>query len=145
MNFAYLTIWNKKLASKSSQSNNQLGIDTLDLAFKVRRTGANFVNHWVAILGRTALDNVGNKNFFSLQPNQDQKLVQKPAGAANKRLPLFILVGPGTLSNKHYTRFGVAFPRNNFYSRPKQSTFFARAQNLSNLLQQFFLFHFSKV
>ena len=56
----------------------------------------------VAVVGRAALDHVGDEHVFSSHADRCEQLVEQLSGAPNERQPLLILVVSGAFANEHH-------------------------------------------
>ena len=81
----------------------------LHLAMQVGKTGCHLVGGWLAILGRTALDNVAHVDVcLGIEPHCADHLVEQLARSAYKGKSCFVLVCTGGFANETNPSLRVA-------------------------------------
>ena len=61
----------------------------------------DFLRERVAILRRTAFDDIGDKNPLPFQSDTSEHLIQKFPGGADEGKPLFVFIRPRPFADKH--------------------------------------------
>ena len=89
------------LSREGAQRHDHAGTYHLDLSKQKRLAGFNLVWLGVPVLGRPALDDVGNVDLVARQIDGFDDLGQQLARPADKRNPLEIFVVTGCLTNEH--------------------------------------------
>ena len=96
--------------SYSAEGDDEPWFYHYDLLLKVvRRASFDFIVGRVAVLGRAALDDIGDINFLALEPCNLKEFVQKFSRRADEWLPLNVLVVSGGLSHEHDLSIEGAF------------------------------------
>ena len=75
------------------------------------RQGLDFIRFRIAVLRRTALDDVRDVDVLPPQVDRFDDLRQQLAGPTNERLALQILVPPRRLADEHQLRVGSAYAK----------------------------------
>src|SRR5262249_23058724 len=88
-----------------------------------------------AILGRTALDHVGNVDVATLQAHRRDHVVEKLPGAPHERLALLVLVGAWPFAHEHDLGIDIAHAENDVLATFVQTATSAVADVLANELQ----------
>src|SRR5919106_4567134 len=80
------------LTGDPSNSQDDLRFKPLDLALEKRRAARHLLRPWIAVIGRTAFEDVGNKDLFSFEAERPQHGIQQLSCAPHKGLALPILI-----------------------------------------------------
>src|SRR5450756_432426 len=75
----------------------------------VTRAGGELRRARVAVVGRPALEHVGDEHLLAREPNGGEQLLQQLAGLAYEGSALLVLVVPRRLAHEHEVAGGVAF------------------------------------
>ena len=96
----------QELAGELAQRDHHLGRDQLDLALEVGPAGVDLGGQRVAVVGRPALDHVGDVDPVAGDAELlEHQPVEQLAGAPDERQTLAVLLGPRTLA--HEQQVGV--------------------------------------
>jgi len=76
----------------AAQDQHGLGLDQLVLGAQVGQAGLRLVGHGVAVLGRPALEHVGDVDGVAAEADPLQELVEQLARGSHERLALDVLV-----------------------------------------------------
>ena len=101
----------QSLHGGGAEGDDDLGCDDGDLSAEVRKTGVHFVASGFAVATgvgrhvRAALEDIGDVNLGAGELHGRDHLGEELAGFTDERLTLFVLIGTGSLANKH--QFGL--------------------------------------
>ena len=99
------------LGGNAAQADHDLGLQDAELFPQPGHTGLALGRERVAVLGRAALDDVGDVAVLvPVQVDGKQVFIQQLAAAAHKRQALLILALAGTLAHKQHFGRGYALP-----------------------------------
>jgi hypothetical protein len=114
--------------SYSAQADNDFGADKLYLLRQPLAARCLLDIKRVTVLGRAALDHIGNVYFAAVKPYHLEHIVQQLAGSADKGFALKILLLTGTFTDEHDLRVRVPNAENDIRaSLPKRAFFAAQA------------------
>ena len=85
---------------ETAQRHHQRWPDEVQLPLEVPLTCPNLSNVRVPVSRRAALHDVGDEHRLSIESNAPQKLVEKPARPADKRLALLVLLSARALADE---------------------------------------------
>jgi hypothetical protein len=97
--------------------------------------GPNFVWLWVPVLRRTALDDIGDIDLFSLKMDRLDDFGQELPCLSDKRPPLKVFIVSRPFTDDHQLRPFIPLPDNNAPAGPLEFTPSAIPQIRSNLFQ----------
>jgi len=98
------------LRGHTPERDDEPGLDDVELLEQIGNAGLHFVRLGVAIVRRTALENVGDVDVLALEVDGLEDLVQQLAHRADEGLALEILVAARGLAHQHQCRVGIAHP-----------------------------------
>ena len=110
----------QELRREVSQRADHRGPDELHLAHQILLAVLDLDRVRVAVLGRPALQDVGDEDVLARQADLDEQLVQQLPGLTDERQPGLVLVGPRSLTDEHQVRVGVAGPEDHGGARGRQ-------------------------
>ena len=102
-------------------------VEDLELAPQVRRAGRDLVRLRVTVLGRPALDHVGDEHVLAPPADRGEELDQEVAGAAHEWPALPILVEARALADEDDLGLGVALARDGLRPRLVETAVRARS------------------
>jgi len=102
-----------------------------NLLLEIRTTGSNLGFAGIAIVRRTAFQDVGDEHGFSRQTHGPQHFVEQLSGTADKRFTNTIFLGTRRLADDHPVSPGVADTKNGLGARFVQRTARAALDGLS--------------
>ena len=91
----------ERLGGPVSQRTDQFRPDHLNLLHQEWLAGINLINLGVAIIRRSAFDDVRNVDFVPREPGRLQEIVQELSRCADKRFSLLIFMKPRRLADEH--------------------------------------------
>jgi len=109
------------------EGHDHLRLDQLDLAAEVRTAGVELVGLGIAVLRRTALDDVGDVDVIARQLHRLDDVGEQLSGAADKRFALQVLVASGRLADEHQISVRIAGAPDDLRARSGKPTFLAGA------------------
>ena len=104
----------ESLHGGGAEGDDDLGCDDGDLSAEVRKTGVHLVAGGFAVATgvgrhvRAALEDIGDVNLGAGELHGRDHLGEKLAGFTDERLTLLVLVGAGSLTDKHQFCFRIA-------------------------------------
>ena len=105
------------LGGNAPKADHNLGLDQPELFPQPRHTGFALGGQRVAVLGRAALDDVGDiAVLFAVKVDGKQVFVQQLPAAPHKRQTLLVLALAGALAHKQHLGVRHALPEH--YVRP---------------------------
>ena len=126
---------NQLLARDASQTHQDLGPQQGELVAQVADAGILLSGQGVPVLGRAALDNVGDVHVgVPVQVHGGQHFVQQLSAPAHKGFTLQVLVFTGAFSHEHHFGFGISHPEHHMVPRLAQGTFFTGQTGLLQFL-----------
>lgn len=66
----------ERLSREGPERNDHAWFDQLDLPQQVWTAGLHLVRHWIAISGRTVLENIADENLFARELDCSEDFVQ---------------------------------------------------------------------
>src|SRR3990172_9709730 len=97
------------LHGELSQRDDDLRSNEIDLFLQERFAGRHLVRLRIAVLGRPALDHIGDINVLALHSHSlGDDVGQKLPGPADERLSLQIFIAPRPFTDEHQLRLGMA-------------------------------------
>ena len=100
------------LGGEAAEGDDQLGADAGDLLAEVGLAGGDLVGLRVAVLGRAALDDVGDEDLGAGQPDAVEEVVEQFAGLSDEGAALLVFVEAGAFADEHQLGVGVAVAGN---------------------------------
>ena len=91
----------EQLGGVIAERTDHLRPDELDLPPKIRLAGRDLVRPRVAVVGRPALEHVGDEHLLAREPDGAEQLLEELAGLAHERPALLVLVVAGSLAHEH--------------------------------------------
>ena len=117
---------NQLLPGDAAQAHQDFRPQQRELVAQVADAGLLLLGQGVPVVGRPALDNVGDVDVgVPVQIHGGQHLVQQLAAPAHKGLPLQILVFPGAFPHEHHLGLGVAHAEHHVVARLAQGALLA--------------------
>ena len=99
----------QQLGGEVPQGDHHPGVDELELGLEIGPAGGDLVGLGVAVVGRAALDHVGDVDPAAVDADLLQhQPVEELARPAHERLPLQVLVTTGSLADEHQVGGRVA-------------------------------------
>src|SRR5262245_33028526 len=98
----------QRLRAELPERDDHLRADDVDLLEEKRLAGFDLVLLGVAVLRRTALDDVRNVDVVAPEPDRLDDLRQQLAGAADERLALDVFVAARRLADEHQVGVRIA-------------------------------------
>ena len=102
------------------QAHNDLGPQKRHLPPQIADAGVLFHIQRIPVLGRTALDDVGDVHRLPLQADHFQHIIQQLPGGAHEGHALCVLVGPGSLTDEQDLRLSASHAEHHIFPRPAQ-------------------------
>ena len=115
----------KRLPCNTSCTENHFRFYNFQLFPQIRFAAFYFLRLWVAVIRRTAFENITDKNFFTLELNRLQYLGQELTGAPDEGFSLFVLIRSRRFTHNNDIRFRIADAENEFFPRLPERTFHA--------------------
>ena len=98
----------QRLRAELAERDDHLRLDDVDLPEEERLAGLDFVRLGIPVLGRAALDDVGDVDVLALERDGFDDLRQELPRAADERKALLIFVASRSFADEHQVGFGVA-------------------------------------
>ena len=118
----------EQLGGKTPQGADDLGSDDGDLLHQMRAAGLDLVGQRVAVVGRAALDHVGDVDVGPGEADLAQKLGEQLAGRPHERLALFVLVKARPFAYEQQVGVGITHPEHHLGAAAAQPAAFAVAK-----------------
>src|SRR5947199_2758978 len=94
-------VGSEELGGEVPQRADHRRLDQLDLAAKVVLARLDLVGVRIAVIGRTALEHIGDEHIAALEPDLPEQLVEQLARLTDEGKALAILVGARSLADEH--------------------------------------------
>ena len=107
----------QELGGEVAERADDLGPDDLDLPEQVRAAGLDLLRLRVAVVGRAALEDVGDVDLLARHADGREQLLEQLAGLAYERPALLVLVVAGRLSHEHQVGAGVSLAEHGLGAR----------------------------
>src|SRR5579883_1922973 len=85
----------------AAEGHNQPGANGRDLPVQEVRAGSDLSGQWIAIVRRTTLDNVGDKDLVAGQADRPQEFIEELPGRPYEWLALLVLVVARGFTDEH--------------------------------------------
>ena len=102
------------------QTHDDLRLHQLRLTPQIAEAGGLFAIQRVAVLGRAALDDVGDIHRLPLQADHGQHVVQELSGRAHEGQTLLVLIGAGAFTDEQHFCVGAACAEDHVLPRVRQ-------------------------
>ena len=110
-------------AGDPAEGDDDLGADDARLLAQISDAALLLVLLRIAVLRRTAFDDVGDVDVFAaVEVDGVQQLVEELTGSADEGLALYILLLAGTFADEHDASLGIADAENNVFALFAQAT-----------------------
>jgi hypothetical protein len=123
------------LRGGNAETANDFRPDAIELPEQERRTRRDLIVFWEAVSWGATLHDIADINFLSLQLNGFYNFGQELTRSPDKRKPLDIFVGPGSLANKNQLRVRRPRSENDIGARRTQLAALAVAQVGTNFFE----------
>ena len=100
----------------AAKSDDELWLEQPYLLVKPWAAGCHFLGQRVAVAGRPAFDDIGNKDLWPREADGAEKVVEQLAGSPHEGPALSILMEARTLANEHDLGALVALSGHNLCS-----------------------------
>ena len=114
------------LSEVAPQRHDHQGVYGGDLAVEVGVAGADLAGFRVAVVGRAALNDVGNEDLLPAHADGPEQAFEKLTGGADERPALLIFVEAGGFADEQQGAIGVALTGYGVRASLVQRAFFAR-------------------
>ena len=104
---------------------------------KIWFAGGRLLGQWIAVVGGTAFQDIGDIDILPLKFHRRQNLIEKLAGPADKGYSLTVFLGAGSLADEHDIRVRIACAENELGSGSPESAALAFMNSLVELLKTF--------
>ena len=117
---------NEPLRRNTSEADDNLRLDELNLAAKIPKADLGFLGFWVAVVRRTTLDHVRDIHVFVPVKVKKRKIkVKKFSAFSDEGKPLEVLLLARTFADEHNLSVFVPRSENEVCSRFSERTFIA--------------------
>ena len=100
---------NQAHGSDSSKTHENLWLDQLDLLLQIANASILLRLERITVLGRTALDNIGDIAILTaIKVDDTEHIIKELSGSAHKRLTLQVLLLSRTFANEQNIRLRIA-------------------------------------
>jgi hypothetical protein len=103
---------------------------------QIWNTGRDLIGQGLSILGRAALDNVGDVYRLARHLDSLQDAVEKIPGLTDEGFPLRIFVGARPLAHENQAGGGISIAGNRLGAMGTQTAAVGRPDSLSDLIQR---------
>jgi hypothetical protein len=110
------------LGSESTEGANEIRPDRLYLALQKRKTGFDLIGPGIAIIRRTALDDIADINLITGKIDGFDYTAKEIAGGADKGFALPVLIESGAFTDKNELGPGISVTKYNPVTLFCQST-----------------------
>lgn len=93
------------------ERDDDVRIERCNLCIKKLGTCIDLFGLWIAIVGRTVLDDVGDEHILTPETGAAQQLGEELSRGSDERSPLAIFVHAWSFANEHDARIGRSFTR----------------------------------
>ncbi len=88
-----------------------LGRKQCDLPFQIRQAVGHFIWLGIPVVGRSALEHIGNEHLLASETNAAQHRIEQTAGTTHEGFALLVFVGTGCLANHQPLRLSVTYAK----------------------------------